>query len=281
VPRIDVVIGNPPYTNGIYLKHLQRAYEVTQRVVVFLQPMNWLHSQKPGRTGLKARADALKTVIGNHFVKFDLMNGNKVFEIKYGQVCGITLIDKNKTTPEVTVHDYTVGVEKEFANSLQINPMYIDPEIFEPLKEKLWSYCKVANLEDLVNQPNGTFYVNLPLISGHVDETGKTDTFLKPDFFQLIYEQDKVVSLSPKQNKQNRWLAFPTREMAENCISYLSNSKLAKFCLMIVKGQQNLHRGELLWVPAFDFSNLCPDDMLYKKLALEPHEIEIIEQYAS
>lgn len=277
MPLIDVVIGNPPYNNGIYLKHMERAYEISQRVVIFLQPMSWVHAQKPGQNSLKHRADQIKKKIDAHFVSFQVLNGNKVFGIKYGQVCGITLIDKLKQQETVIIDDRTVGIKMTFPNSMLINPLYIDPAIFEPLKEKLWNYCARNNLEGMVNKPNGEFYINLPLISGHVDETGKTDTFLKSDFFQLIYESDRKIALSPKQNKQNRWLSFPSREEAQNCLDYLSRSKLAKFCLMIVKGQQNLHRGELLFVPAFDFTRPCLDTDLYVELSLTEKEIRIIE----
>lgn len=277
LPKIDVVIGNPPYTNGIYLPHLQRAYEITDRFVIFLHPMSWVHSQKRGRNSLKERADAIKNLVGKHFVSFLIVNGNKIFKIKYGQVCGITFIDKTKETSEVIVDDRTVNVKKTFPDALSINPMYIDPMIFEPLKQKIWSYCLSNNIESMINRVNGPYFVNLPLISGHVDESGQTDVFLKPDFFQLIYEVDKIVATTPKANKQNRWLSFSTKDEAQNCIEYLANSKLAKFCLRIVKTQQNLHRGELLYVPWFDFSQPRLDKELYQLLKLSDEQIDIIE----
>lgn len=280
LPKIDVVIGNPPYTNGVYLPHLQRAYETTDRIVIFLHPMGWVHSQKPGQNSLKERADAIKRLIGQHFVSFRLVNGNKVFGIKYGQVCGITFIDKAKDQDGVLVEDRTVGVTKTFPDAMLINPLYLDPAMFEPLKAKLWRYCASNNIERRINQDNGPFYVNLPLISGHVDESGKTDSFLKPDFYQLIYEVDKLVATAPKTNKQNRWLSFATKGEAQHCIDYLADSKLAKFCLMIVKGQQNLHRGELLYVPWFDFSQPCRDADLYRLLDLDAAQITAIESVA-
>jgi hypothetical protein len=280
LPTINVIIGNPPYTNGIHLKHLQQAYDTTDRIVIFLQPMAWVHSQKPGQNSLKKEADAIKRLIHDHFVSFRILNGNKVFGIKFGQVCGFTLIDKTKDHPEVIVDDRTVGIFKVFPDAMLINPMYLDPAMFESLKATLWNYCAANNIERMINQPNGPFFVNLPLISGHVDESGKTDAFLKSDFYQLIYEADKVVALEPKINKQNRWLAFTTKVEAENCIDYLANSKLAKFCLMIVKGQQNLHRGELLYVPWFDFSIPQRDADLYRLLGLSDDQINVIKSVA-
>lgn len=277
MPKIDVVIGNPPYTNGVHLKHLRRAYEVAQRAVVFLHPMGWLHSQKPGRNSLKERAEAIKRLIGQYFVSFRILNGNKVFGIKFGQVCGITMIDKIRTSDEVIVEDITVGITKTFPNAMHINPLYLEPVVFEPLKDKLWDYCTSHNIEHLINQSKGPYYVNLPLISGHVDESGATDSFLKPDFYQLIYRSDKAVATSPKATKQNRWLSFETEIEAQHCIEYLSNSKLAKFCLMIVKNQQNLHRGKLLYVPMFDFSNCWSDEDLYAKIGLSDDQVSIIE----
>ena len=280
MPKIDVVIGNPPYTNGVYLKHFLQAYESTNRIVIFLQPMAWVHSQKPGHNSLKKEADAIKRSIDKHFVMFRILNGNKVFGIKFGQVCGFTLVDKAKDDPTVLVEDRTVGVTKTFPNAMLINPLYLDPTVFEPLKALLWDYCAANNIERMINHANGSFFVNLPLISGHVDESGKTDAFLKPDFYQLIYEVDKVVASAPKTNKQNRWLAFATELEAKNCINYLANSKLAKFCLMIVKGQQNLHRGELLYVPWFDFSQSQQDVDFYRLLGLSDDQIVVIEGVA-
>lgn len=278
MPKIDTVIGNPPYTNGVHLKHLQRAYEIATRAVIFLHPMGWLHAQKPGPNSLHSRAVAIKKLIGKHFVKFVVMNGNKVFNIKYGQVCGLTLIDKAKDYDNVTVDDKTVAVSRIFPDALSINPMYLDPSIFDPLKDILWKYCASYNIEQMINQDKGPYFVNLPLISGHVDEAGVSDTFLKSDFYQLIYETDKIVADGPKPTKQPRWVSFASSKEAQNFIDYLAASKLAKFCLMIVKGQQNLHRGELLYVPAFDFSCPCSDSELYQLLGLSQNQIDHIER---
>lgn len=276
MPKIDVVITNPPYTNGVHLKHLQRSYDVAERMVVCLHPMGWLHCQKPGRNSLKERADEIKAYIGQHFVYFRVLNGNKVFAIKYGQVCGITLIDKTKDKPEIDIDDWTINFTMQFPNAASVNPLYMEPAMFDPLRAKLWRYCASANIENQINQYHGDFYVNLPLISGHVDETGATDAFLKADFFQLLYDVDKKVARAPKTNKQNRWLSFATELEAQHCVDYLATSKLAKFCLMIVKSQQNLHRGELLYVPTFDFREPCPDEKLYSLLGLTSGEIEAV-----
>ena len=73
-----------------------------------------------------------------------------------------------------------------------------------------------------------------------------------------------------------RYVSFNTEKEALNCLDYLTNSKIAKFSLMIVKNSNHLDRKELLYVPFFDFSDHWDDAKIAQKLKLTKEEIDFI-----
>lgn len=286
MPKFNAVVGNPPFDGDLHLTFLERAYKQTDRFVSFVHPSGWLTVQKPGRNTLKTKADRLKNKIGNSFVGFELIDGNSAFSVMLAHPCVITTIDKTKTTPEITLTDTIRDITINYDSSFDINPMMIKPAIFNSIKRKIWTHCGQDNINDHVMVPNGNFFVNIPNISGNVQNaTGKKNiTFISSDYYQLVYVADRRVTNEPLTGRSvvvKQWVAFQTWSEAQNCLNYLADSELAKFALMIVKFNIHLDGGELRYVPWFDFSQLCTDEIIYALLDLTPTEIAVIKSVAN
>jgi predicted RNA methylase len=96
--KFDVVIGNPPYTNNIHLKFLEKSYDISDRIVYLIHPGSWLYSQiLENSNSLKYKSDILKKKYKNHFESFEFINGNIIFDIGLFGPCVITMINKSKT----------------------------------------------------------------------------------------------------------------------------------------------------------------------------------------
>ena len=277
--KFDVVLGNPPYNSNLHITFLKDAYYLSKEYVILIHPANWLTMHKPGK--LLKQKQELADSIGNHFSEFTIFNGNKVFDIALPHPCSITLIDKKKNTPDVLVKDRITNTQITFSN---IYKFFVEEQFFNELKSKIWFYCKnVDNLENNLSQNKKAYYVNIGGISGNINKKSQTNNFVKDDFYQFIYSSDRKITTVPLERKtrkgdkiSKRYVSFNTEKEALNCLDYLTNSKIAKFSLMIVKNSNHLDRKELLYVPFFDFSDHWDDAKIAQKLKLTKEEIDFI-----
>lgn len=134
--KFDVIIGNPPYQEKIgnysYQLHydfLQLAYQISDRYVSFIQPLNWLNDPK-----------TLDMVKNNLIEIHRFSDSTKVFEgVSIPSGVGYELIDKKSMVSETKVFEH--GVEKD----IEVRGNYTLDDI--KLMEKL-------NFNDDLHYPN-------------------------------------------------------------------------------------------------------------------------------
>lgn len=271
--QFDFIIGNPPYKKNLHLEFLKKSYSLLNITgqLLYIHPGIWLYAQKPGKT--LNIANEVKTLIGNHFQSFDIINGNSFFDIGLFGPCVITHINKTLTEPLIIFRNKFAREIRTYPSSFDVNPFFDDHNIFNSIKEKIWNYCsQVDNIDNHINVNPNQYYVNLELIVGHIDRTSET-RFTALDFYDMILPKNRVVTSKPLKTLGNKkqWISFGSKEEAQEFLDYAVDSKLAKFALMIVKVGQHLYSGKpLKYVPYFA-------DHLYELLNLTSKEINFIE----
>lgn len=282
--KFDCVVGNPPYNRNLHLDMLRVAYDnlTEDGQLVFVHPAIWLYAQKPGKT--RKTSDEIKTLIGNHFKYFEVINGNKAFNIRLFGPCVITHVDKTKTDVKVIVQNNLTNRTQEFDNSLDINPFFDNPTVFNSLRDKIWKHCeKVDNVQNHLMTKDGSYFLNLENIIG--DANKEDDNVCVANcFYDFMYVGNKVITDQPVKTKGGikQHIAFKTKIEAERALKYLGTTKLAKFTLMVVKVGQHISSGRpCRFTPWFDFTKTWTDQAYYEALGLTTEEQAFLEKHVT
>ena len=284
--KFDVVLMNPPYDNGLGNRFLEKVFNIGRKIVT-VQPLSWLTSKKQ------------KTSITNHVNNFDtyidIINGINEFDAGIAGEMGIQYFD---TTTTGKLHIYN----KEFDKCEDVKLWSYDSLLEQfvktigNIKNSLWDNIKHNKPygRGYEENPNDNWWcVKIQQIRGHVQNS--KDRF-SPDFFTLISNNsDFIKSVSGQykyiKDKASRtgkiefgYFAFSTENELNNFINYLKTD-FVRACLMLTKRNTNLFRGELKYIPWFDFSDnvfsKSPkeiDDYLFKKYNISDEIRKHIEE---
>lgn len=261
--KFDVVIGNPPFDGTLHLDFLEKAYLWSSQYVLWVSPDSWLKEQRP------AHIHPIKSIVGNGWVSFEIIDPKDCFGVRVGgSDCVISLIDKQKTTPEVLVYSRIQNKSVQYSNINKVNSMLADGDLFDSIKNKIWNYCTSKdNMANHLNVAVGNNYINFSDIGG----TGQK-------YYEFLSGESGKVSSEPvisKNGNEMIWVSFSTRKEANNSYDYINISMIAKFAFMIVK--INVHRKTFLkYIPWFDFSEKWDDVKIAKELGLTDEEVKFI-----
>ena len=289
--KFDVVLMNPPYDNGLGNKFLEKVFNIGHKIVT-VQPLSWLTSKKQ-RTSITKQVNNFDTYI-------DTLNGIKEFDAGIAGEMGIQYFD---TTSAGKIHIY----DKVFDKCEDVK-LWSNDDILEQFVEKL-GHVKNSLWDNIKhNKPYGHGYeenpndnwwcIKIQQIRGHVQNN--KDRF-SPDFFTVLSNNsDFIKSVSGQykdiKDKASRtgkvefgYFAFDTENELTNFINYIKTD-FVRTCLMLTKRNTNLFRGELKFIPWFDFSDTVfskspkeIDDYLFKKYNISDdirkHIEEILPDY--
>lgn len=290
--KFDVVLMNPPYDNGLGNRFLEKVFNIGNKIVT-VQPLSWLTSKKQ-RKSITKFADT-----GD--VHIDALNGIKEFD---AGIFGDMAIQYFNTEIAGKIHIYN----KVFDKCEDIKP-WSKNDVLEQfvnkignIKNSLWDNIKGTSKHDhnYESNPNDNWWcVKIQKIRGHVNKN--TNERHHPDFYTLISNNEKFINdnsgqykdLKLQPNKMGNldflYFAFNDKNKLTNFINYIKTD-FVRTCLMITKTNGNLHRGEMKWIPWFDFSDdafsKSPkeiDDYLFKKYnisdEIRKHIEEILPDY--
>jgi len=265
MPEFDVVVGNPPYQQGLHLKFLKLAQQISKHYVVFVEPAFWILTQKDTAAGRKN-----KNYFNNTLTEFELINGNYWFDALFFAPSGIFLLDKKKTGDEIKVINNLTKKEYIVDNIYNINIFDNDPN-FVSIKNKIWEYTD--KLQNHIFQ-DGKWYANVSKIRGHIESD--EDNFTAEDYYTFIPDPDKAT-----KEKSRQYVGFETEKEAQNFIDSL-RTKFMRFALSIVKLHNNLqlNSGEFKYIPYMkDYTKKWGDKELYNFFNLTSEEIDYIESH--
>jgi len=263
--RFNVTLTNPPYLDGMHLRFLEKAIDITDDYILFIQPASWLISEKEYKH--KTKEVQLKDKIKNIISSIDVVNLNLYFkEAKLGTPGAIILLDKHKKDTSFICNDEMRGKTYAYNHIDEMNKWGDDKE-YVLFKENIKNYIKnTSSLLDIRNR-RGKYYINFSQLRGNISYTNK-NLFDTPDFFTLI-PNGLEVETSPGKHFQ---IGFETKKEAQNCLDYI-RLKSVRAALSILKIHNNIDRGELGIIPNVDFKQKWNDQKFLKILGFNSNEI--------
>jgi len=273
MPKCDVVIGNPPFLSGLHLRFLEMAYNSSKKYVLWISPSAWILDEK----GKDKKSLFTRGLIRKDLKSMILFNGNNIFNVGLFLPFSIITIIKDDAPQKIKVHNKIFNNEEEYDTIEEINK-WNDLKIYPILKDKILTLCNMDNLLNHKNQEDGKYYINFPLIRGHILRDGKTQKMIQDDFYSFFPSDIKP----EKEFKRRKWgktrdfyFTFKTLKEAHNFLSFLK-TRWAMFALSIFKINSNLNRGEVGSVPWLDWSEPWTETRFEKLIKATPEEMEFV-----
>ena len=241
---------NPPYNGNLDLQFFEEATKHADRIVG-VHPAISTISRKDTKRFVEH-----KQLFDGHVKSIKLFNGNPVFGIAVKYPREVIDIDMSKTFKEIEVtYGYApVAGETHTFKSLFDVTKWGNVAAYYSLEKKVLAWCEENDaVESHRDAGDGVWHVNIAGVRGN--ESHETDTL----FYTIV-----TAGLVPSKEKdKNTRVSFKTKEEAEHFIAYLKTN-FARFCLSILKGNGNLHRGELAAVPYLpSYKEAWTDERLY------------------
>jgi hypothetical protein len=269
MPKFDVVVGNPPYKGELHLEFLDIAIDISEQIVVFIQPATWVLNEKIiDRPKLET---ALKEKISKYAFNLVLYNSLTHFpEIKIKTFIGVSYINK-EIKSYIMVENKINGEIFEYDDINQISK-YGNSDTYLSLKKKIIDMSLKDNLKNHHNKlHDGNFFIPFPSLTGSVN----IDKLFGNDFYIFI-TKNTIIENRENATTKNGYI-FKSNEEAENFLNYLKTD-FARFALSISKITISLWTGELASVPWLDFTQNWDDKKLYNYFQLTEDEIKFIEK---
>jgi hypothetical protein len=276
--KFDIIIGNPPYKNGLHTKIFNRCVEQLKDggTLICIHPSTTFISRKPVRG--KNEDDVANKIVSDYKTRLTLVNGNKLFDANFFSPLSITHLTKVKDAKVEVVFSHIDPTNKEVKIYESLDDIFVHGnDIVTKIRDKVFSKMD-KSLEDYNSRKgyHAKWYLKLTDIVGNKPKNGKVN----PDFFCMITQSDEINfnKLLSNDFGEGNNIGFSTKQSAKNGFEYVK-TKFARFCVSFYKINQNLHRGELIAVPYMDFSQEWTDEKLYKYFKLSKEEVQFIESY--
>ena len=293
---------NPPYDNGFYQKFVIKCFDFVADQLIWVAPLSWLLGKKQNKK-ITSQIDKYNSII-------ESINGSDYFDAAIGGTMGIVYVDMSSNKNGQILFDGTLYSSCESITSYSNDKLLMEfKSIIEPLykKDNLWN--KLKNIPNAMHfnghtennpDPNwwcmriqgmrghkGTwdFYT---LISNQEKELNKLQGQYKKLSTQFIIQTNKGMG-AIKKPYMEFYFAFNTQQELHNFINYIKTD-FVRSILYLNKTTIDLMRGELKYIPFFDFSNpifsKSPseiDDYLFSKLKISDeirkHVEELLPDY--
>lgn len=280
--KFDIVVANPPYSNKLDLKFLEKSLEISKNDVLFIHPSTVWISKEENKYFSSTRNKLLRFLKSIH-----IFNGNGAFGIGLYTPCSISYFSRQNE-----------GGSVEFVDSLRKKSSVIQKEEvanisaqglsknFNTLYEKIYKnrnieFCSSKGFifssggnhhEKYLRNPN-SFFVEMSNIRGNCDMTGSlSQSMYKEDFFTFL-RKDSIV-ISGRNPKYQIWFEFATENEANNFLGYLKTD-FARMCLSLVKRDQHIKFTSLPWL---DFTQEWTDEKLYAHFNITEEEQAFIKE---
>ena len=270
--KFDICLMNPPFNLGV--KMLTKWFDIANEICT-VQPSTWL-------LGKKQKKDIVKNVDAWEKTEIESIQGNEHFDAAIGGVMAIQHFIRGTENNSHYVKQERIKFDgKWYKECGEISIVNNDKllmkfkNIVEPLyiKDNLQNHLKYiperAKAAHLLNckfhneynpDPN-KWYIYMPLFGGkdcyiYNKNISYNDILKYNDFINTDYKA---------------YFSFINKNNIKNFVNY-TKTYFCRICLWFKKTNLNLGRGELKYIPWFDFSNpifsKSPseiDDYLFKK----------------
>lgn len=265
--KFDVVIGNPPYNNDVYLDFVTLAHQLSSKYTCMITPAKW--QAKGGEKNEKFRRDIVPYM--SHIVYYP--NSHDVFNVaERGGISYCILDKKEHNIKEYKVVDkaHPLISSKNSAVDYRKKSCLHNDNI-----NKIISKCCIGGRLNIdVKTSRFNVFTSLMVCSAQVDSLYPKDGLL------LVLNPMNIVENCSTYKSSNYKMVFSssTKDECESFVSY-TNTRLVRFLIFVgLCGNSVISREAWRFVPdpgAFD--HIFTDEELYQKYSLTPEEIAIIE----
>ena len=275
IMKFDVVIGNPPYNNDMYIPFVEMGHNLSQKCSVFITPAKW--QAKGGKQN-----EAFRKNIVPHMKEIVYYpDAGDVFNIRLqGGVC-YYIVDKN-TYVKKAITSHCSRVPK-FSNDKReraiSKPVFLDADICYSICDKVGCFnnsFKQFNPKWVAIKGN----INIFVTAINTDGGGKTsfNVFSRDGSLTMLAPFNRSIEIFFRSNDTKCIYSAKTCEEADSFESWCGSKFVRFMLLMRYCTYHNNNDYSWSFVPdpgAFD--HIFTDEELYKKYNLTEEEINIIE----
>jgi len=278
--QFDVIVGNPPYSNGMHNKFFIRTFESLKDggTMTYIHPSNYALTKSERIDQYESR---VREIVQNYESTIEFIDGNPHFKNAhfFGPLC-ITTVTKNKHNNIIVKNTHLSKPDDIVKN---IEDVYVHGDL--KLVKSIVNKVKSKGLDNFHNKntkfiTSGPMFLQLPGVCGHPMKDGKPN----PDFSCLVYKKDQnnytsILTTEFKNLKNGRGLNVLNDKHAKNAFNYMKQ-KFTRFMLSTEKNGQNVWSGTILKaVPYLDFSRSWDSSKIYEFFNLSEEEVNLIETY--
>lgn len=261
--KFDVVIGNPPYNNDIYLDFVQLGHKLSNKYSCWITPAKW--QAKGGAKNEQFRKDIvpyMEKIVYYPYTK-------DVFDVTVGGGITFYIIDNNrklnqKQILEIKSIDKRVIFKNEITCRDENRKTYFN-DIYENIVKKVIDKRQALTIGNYKEAP---CYVEVSHLSADKDKSNCMGGLITTPFY-------KSNSISCIQNIHT--IFSGTEGQCDSFISFV-NTKTVRFLLMLSLYVPITNNICWRFVPKPEaFDHIFTDAELYEKYNLTQEEINIIE----
>ena len=264
--KFDVVIGNPPYNNDVYLDFVTLAHQLSSKYTCMITPAKW--QAKGGEKNEKFRRDIVPYM--SHIVYYpDTLD---IFSVDSQGGISYFLINKNK--PKKRVLETYCNVQKLFetdgAEDISDETLTIlYNQKIRDIVHKLGNYRQLRCTNTAIDGKYNVAITNVYSEKNCTSKQGQAYVTISPYIVMTNYRKNADTSFLD---------SFKTEDEARSYISYLE-TKFIRFMFLMAKTSLHM-QSDFSWRFVPDpgpFDHIFTDEELYQKYNLTPDEINIIE----
>lgn len=264
--KFDIVIGNPPYNNDIYLDFINMANKLSRYSYSMIIPAKW-----------QIKGGDKNEIFRKYILPFisDLVyypNSKDVFNIDcQGGVCYFAAAKEKQIKLKLsTLCKDQKLLETDGYEQIDITDLIIlYNNTVRNIIKKLGTYDKLCCMNKVIDGNYNVAITNVYSEKSCTSKSGSAYVTIKP----------YITTSSDKKNEDTSFLnSFDTEDEAKSYISYLE-TKFIRFMFLLAKTSLHM-QSDNAWnfIPnPGSFDHIFTDDELYKKYNLDQDEINIIK----
>lgn len=264
--KFDVVIGNPPYNNDMYLDFVTLAHQLSSKYTCMITPAKW--QAKGGEKNEKFRRDIVP-YMSNIIYYPDTLD---IFSVDSQGGISYFLINKDK--PKKRVLETYCNVQKLFetdgAEDISDETLTIlYNQKIRDIVHKLGNYRQLRCTNTAIDGKYNVAITNVYSEKNCTSKQGQAYVTISPYIVMTNYRKNADTSFLD---------SFKTEDEARSYISYLE-TKFIRFMFLMAKTSLHM-QSDFSWRFVPDpgpFDHIFTDEELYQKYNLTPDEINIIE----
>jgi hypothetical protein len=277
--KFDVVVGNPPFNDGIDLKFLSIMIEkLNPKHIVIVHPSTYILDMKEN-----SRFGKVKKMLGGKLKSVKLFNGNPVFNISLAVPCAIINYD-NTYNGKCAVEYFDQKFESDVWNITKFGAEW--ETIVKPFKTIIDIVCINQNsiwdmkvLDDCRSEKKGKHYCQIANVRGHESKT--KERMVVDDFYTTVLKDtNECKGIRNTTARKDNYIVyeFNTAMERDNFIEY-NKTYFFRFCLSILKNAGVNGYGNMSLIPWLDFTQSWDDAKLFKHFNVDKKTQEYIYNF--